>query len=91
MRNRCTITDQRKYAKGEVVATLPYFNAVLAQFTRKDLSVLYHASRGFSFNSGNLDWFKEIQIHGQISFERDIDCVYVPKKDAEIEENKLAI
>ena len=66
-------------------------NAILVQFSRKDLSVLYHASRGFSFNSGNLNCFKEIQIHGEISFERDIECVYVPKKDAEIEENKGAI
>jgi hypothetical protein len=89
VRKRCTMSDKRKYAPGEIVSTLKYCNQVLSKFDNKELQAIYFASKGFEVESQDLNYFKEVHIHGPIYFGRDIEIVYGPKQ--EIEKNKETV
>lgn len=80
VRKRCTITNQRKYAEGETVATLKYCYAVLSEFTKKELSLVDYAAQGYSFDSKDISCFKEVHIHGSIYFVQDVECIYAPEE-----------
>jgi hypothetical protein len=81
IRSRCTIAHTRKYAPGEIVATLGYCFEVLSLFEKTELKALYHASQGHEYDSEGYAFIKEVQIHGPIRFDRDIERVYAPEHD----------
>ena len=45
-----------------------------------------YAAQGYSLESKDLQYFKEVHIHGPISFIQDVECIYAPLN--EIKQNQ---
>lgn len=82
VRSRCTFTDADSCVEHSIVGTLHYCIHVLNQLNDKELLATFDAVEGKSSTSTVISTYKEIQIHGPIEFEKDIQKIYVSKKDA---------
>ena len=80
VRARCTITNTRTYSSGEVVAPLKNCEAVLSGFNSSELWAICNTSKGYTLNSKKIAYFKEVHIHGSISFFQDVEAIYAPER-----------
>lgn len=76
VRYRCTITDQDSCSY-QNIGTMKFCNQVLNRLTPNEIKAALGAAKGESHPSNVISTYKEIQVHGPIEFEKDIEKLYV--------------
>lgn len=78
VRNRCTMTDEDQ----TIICTFRFCYQLLLSFTDDEIDAAFEAAKAQEVKSeGIVAAYKEIQIHGPVEFKKDIERVYIHRKD----------
>ena len=73
------ISDKDTGCPDSVIATLDFSFKVVNKMNEQELKAAFKASKAMQQSSGVLVSYKQIQIHGPIQFNKDIERIYVSK------------
>ncbi len=82
VRHRVTFTERDSCNKDSSCGTLKYPAHVLVKFNDNELKAAVNASRGKEkMKDISMSSYKELQIHGPIEFEKDIEKLFINKTE----------
>ena len=86
VRERCTFADQDSSNAASSIGTLRYSFKILNKMNDAELKGAMDAAKAKEVASSCTRTYKEMQIHGPVEFNKDIQCIYVNRN--EIKGNK---
>lgn len=82
MRERCTFTSCDSSNHGALVGTCEYFLHILNTYTNEELrDIMLMINNTKRISDAPSSTYKEMQIHGEIRLDRDIECLFVSPQD----------
>ena len=77
------MTDMDSSSASSVTGTFKYCFHILNKMNDKQLTSAFNAAKALEQSSTVTTTYKQIQIHGPIEFAKDIQRVYVNKKEVQ--------